>query len=551
MFRSVLREATLSGFGRRRLAALQAIAASAANAARRVMMSDPIPLFPGNVAIPAFPVDAFPGVIGQTVAEVSEETQTDAAMAATTALTALAACVGGRAEIQVRPGWREPLNIFTATIARPGERKSAVHTRMAAPLHEVETELSLAGEVERLQWQDEFDMATKTVEHLNKAAVNAAAAAAKPEATDDDKKAAADAAQAAKDAKVAMRAIEVPRVPRLLADDVTPTAAATLLAEHGGRITILSAEGGIFDMLAGPYGRTGAGLSVFLKAHAGDRIMIDRQSRPRQVIAHPALSMGLMVQPRVIEAIAANRDFVGRGLLARFLFATPESRVGRRSIGEPVSQDVEARYAGSMRSLAAGMAQWTGDPALIVLDAQAEAQVRAIQLVIEPTLATDDVSPTLIEWLAKYTGAVVRIAGLLHFAEHGEDGWRMPVEAETVRNAQRIGDYFKACAANVFAQMDIDPTTADALYLLDRVAALDQVLVSERDLFSATNRSRFRTKAGMKPALNRLIQHGYLTLVDPPEKKPAGGRSPSPLYRVHAAADAADAADAVGITGVR
>ena len=43
------------------------------------------------------------------------------------------------------------------------------------------------------------------------------------------------------------------RCPRLVADDITPEAAASLLAEQGGRLAIISAEGGIFDIIAGRY----------------------------------------------------------------------------------------------------------------------------------------------------------------------------------------------------------------------------------------------------------------------------------------------------------
>ncbi|ORW32717.1 hypothetical protein AWB91_09490 [Mycobacterium paraense] len=509
------------------------------------MTFDSIPLASEKVTVPPFPVDAFPAVIADMVNAVAESTQTDPSMAATTALTALAACVGGRADVQVRGGWREPLCLFTATIARPGERKSPVQNAIAAPLHEVETELTLAGELEQLEWAQQLDMAKRTVAKLNKDAVNAAAKAIRLGATHEDKQVAAAAAQAAKDAQKSVRAIGIPRIPRLLADDVTPTSTATLLAEHGGRITILSTEGGVFDMLAGPHARGGAGLSVFLKAHAGDRIMVDRQSRGRQVIPHPALSMGLMVQPRVIEAVATNRDFTGRGLLARFLYAMPESRVGRRSIGVPPDRQVEARYLGFMRTLAAGMAAWTDAPAVVVLSGDADTQVRDLEAATEPTLVDDDAPQGLIDWRGKYVGAVVRIAGLLHFAEHGEKGFRLPVQVETIRQAERIGEYFSACAANVFAAMDIDPVTSDAEYLLERIKVLDKVLLSARDLFSATNRSRFRNRAGMKPALNQLILLGYLSPVSPAEKRTGGGRPPSQLYRVHFAADAAIAANAV------
>ena len=207
-------------------------------------------------------------MIARKVTELAEATQTDPAMAGTSALTVLAACIGGHAKIQVRPGWLEPLCIFTNTIARPAERKSAVQESMVAPLHDAEATMSLAGGIERLTLQDELDMAKKIVDQLNKAAVNAATKAASPDATDEDKKTAAAAAQAAKDAKAAMREIQVPVIPRLLADDVTPEATASLLADHGGRIAIISAEGGIFDTIAGRYAKT-VNLDVFLKGHSG------------------------------------------------------------------------------------------------------------------------------------------------------------------------------------------------------------------------------------------------------------------------------------------
>ena len=45
----------------------------------------------------------------------------------------------------------------------------------------------------------------------------------------------------------------VPRIPRLVADDITPEAAVSPLAEQGRRLAIISAEGGIFDIIAGRY----------------------------------------------------------------------------------------------------------------------------------------------------------------------------------------------------------------------------------------------------------------------------------------------------------
>jgi hypothetical protein len=392
----------------------------------------------------------------------------------------------------------------------------------------------VAGELARLEQQDALELAKKKVDLLNKDAVNAAAKAASTNATDKDRKDAQQAAQAARDAKKALREIKVPVIPRLLADDITPEAAATLLADHGGRIAIISAEGGIFDTLAGRYART-VNIDVFLKGHSGDPIRVDRQGRAPQHIPSPALTMGLMIQPRIIETIAANRDFVGRGLLARFLYAQPVSKVGSRAIGaKPVDLLTDHDYDAAVKRLASDLAGWVADPAVLMLDPFAEVAVRRIEEAVEPTLAGDGElasQSTLTEWGSKYVGAVVRIAGLLHLAEHGESGHSTPVGKDTVQAAERIGGYFKATAINVFTRM-ADPNVVDAVYLLRRVASLDADEVSERDVFTASSRPRFPTVAAMRPALDRLVEHGYLIPSEQP-KKTGGGRPSSPRYKVH------------------
>jgi replicative DNA helicase len=85
----------------------------------------PVPLT-DPVVLPPFPVDALPEPVAAMVSAVAEATQTDPAMAGTAALSVLAGCCGGHAEVEVRSGWREILALHTATVAEPGERKSVV-----------------------------------------------------------------------------------------------------------------------------------------------------------------------------------------------------------------------------------------------------------------------------------------------------------------------------------------------------------------------------------------------------------------------------------------
>jgi replicative DNA helicase len=81
----------------------------------------------------------------------------------------------------------------------------------------------------------------------------------------------------------------------------------------------------------------------------------------------------------------------------------------------------------------------------------------------------------------------------------------------------------------VFAQMGIDPDTADAVYLLGRIHSLGVDEVSERDVQRVGK--RFRSKDELKPVIARLVNHGYLIPVDTP--KQTGGRPQSQRYRIH------------------
>ena len=226
------------------------------------------------------------------VAAVAEFTETDPGMAGTTCLAMLAAAAGGRVKLEVRGNWREPVNLFTTTVAGLGERKSAVQAVMSAPLQEAESELA-----DRVRTQRREAMITKDV--ATKAAEIARAKAGKAQGAERDEllKEAIGAMQAAE-------TIDVPVLPRLLADDITPERCAGLLAEQGGRLDVVSAEGGIFDIIAGRYSSGVPSLDVWLKGHSGDQLRIDRQSRDPEFIAQPALTLCLMIQPSGLTSIA-------------------------------------------------------------------------------------------------------------------------------------------------------------------------------------------------------------------------------------------------------
>lgn len=469
-------------------------------------------------ALPASPIDALPAWVSDQVAAVAEFTQTPPDLPGCIALACLSAAAGGHAVVEVRGSWREPVNIYTAVAMPPGSRKSAVFATMTGPLLEAEQRL-----VESTRPQIiEAKLARKVAQRQSeRAAANAGSAGASDEALAE-----------ASDAAMQAEAIQVPPLARLVADDITTEAAASLLAEQGGRLAVLSAEGGIFQTLAGRYSNGMPSLGVFLKGHAGDLLRVDRKGREAEHIPNPALTLGLAVQPHVLREIASMPGFRDSGLLARILYALPENTVGHRKIApDPIPDEVADAYRTNLHSLALSLHDWT-DPAVLPITPDADREVQAMEADIEPRLAPGAEWAAMADWGSKLAGATVRLAGLLHLATHLRNGWGRPIEAHTIQAARRLGEYYAAHALAAFDAMGADARLDDARTVLDWITHQAQERFSKRELFRAMPAGRFKKVADLDPALEVLEQHGHIRPApEPPRNGP--GRPPSPVFHVH------------------
>ena len=253
--------------------------------------------------LPPFPVKALPDWGEAMVAAVAEETQTPVDLPGVVYLGDLATAAGGRAVVEVQPGWTEPLNLYMAPALDPGSRKSAVFRAMTQPILDAEQALR---EKARADIQE-----SAVVREIAQEAARRATLQAARSGTDADKADAIAKAQLAD-------SITVQGWPRLIADDVTAEALTSLLAEQGGRMAVLSAEGDLFDIMSGRYSRDGQvpTLGVFLKGHAGDLLLVDRKGREPERIEKPALTIVVTPQPQVLLDIARKPVLRGRGLLA-------------------------------------------------------------------------------------------------------------------------------------------------------------------------------------------------------------------------------------------
>jgi replicative DNA helicase len=330
-----------------------------------------------------------------------------------------------------------------------GARKSSVFTALTRPVADFEHQQATAA----------LPAITETVtlrRIADQAAAAAEVAASKAPADQQEERQAEAIARAAKAASLI-----VPPVPRWLVDDATPEALAGLLGTYG-RIALLSPEGDVFDQMAGRYNQSaGPNLGVYLKGHAGDLLKVDRRGRPPEYVQRPCLTIGLTVQPEVLQGLASRSGFRGRGLLARFLYSLPASLVGRRQAGAPpVPEPVADRYTLELQALAASHTAAASEdrPAVLALDQEAAELLLCFERDLEPRLAAHggDLAH-LAGWAAKLAGATCRLAALLHLASHLRDGWARPIGADTFAGAIRLADYLIEHARTVFDLMGADP----------------------------------------------------------------------------------------------
>jgi replicative DNA helicase len=472
--------------------------------------------------LPVFPTDALPESLAAMVAAVARFTATDAGMAGPVALAAIAAIAGGHVEVEVRPGYREPLNVWCLVVANPAERKSSVQGALTAPVLDFERDLVDGAAPTIIEQRSRRDIADKASEAAHKIAGNSSA-------SDRDDLTRNAVAQAA-----AAEEIVVPAMPRLILDDCTPEAMVSALAEQGGRIAVISSEGGIFSAIAGRY--ADAPPDAWLKSWSGDPIRVDRRGRKAEYIERPALTLCVMVQPGVLRTAAKRADFRGSGLLARFLYSAPASTLGHRDADPaPVPAAVKAAYADALLTLGRRLHDLPGG--LVIRLAPDADRVRLdFAEEVEPRLGADGDLSHVADWAGKLVGTTVRIAGLLHLASDPRNALHTPISAPTMRNAVSLSRYFIPNALVTFDGMACasdDMTTARQLRALIQRKGFDTF--SAREAFSAASRTWAPDMSTLMAALEVLVDHGWCEPI-PTEERCRPGRPLSPMYRTHPAA---------------
>ena len=338
-----------------------------------------VPLTPQWSDLPAFPVDALPDVIRNYVSAVAEHSQTAPDMAAVISLGVLATCLQGKYKIEGTPGYCEPLSLYTVVIAAPGERKSSVMRDMTTFLYEYEQEYNKAHSMEIRENHLQREALERQISGLQKKLER----------------------KESREMELELRQLqeqleETPELKpvRFFADDCSSEALTSLMAANNGVFSVLSTEGGIFDIMAGRYSNK-SNIDVWLKGHCGDAIYVDRMTREAECIMHPALSAILSIQPSVLDEIMSNTTMTGRGLIARFLYEWYAKDTSNK-----IKSVFDARMKSGLRVSASVPYGYYRDPAdkqHILIDPISAAVVQRIFQMMADGMNTGDICRTLTE----------------------------------------------------------------------------------------------------------------------------------------------------------
>ena len=211
----------------------------------------------------------------------------------------------------------------------------------------------------------------------------------------------------------------------------------------------------------------------------------------------------------------------GRGLLARFIWLLPVSKIGFRSFEEaPVSEDVLARWGAAVRRLldVPVPPPDTGPVAIRLSDASRQCWksfVKGNELRLRPGA---DLAH-MCDWGSKASGLVLRLAGVLHCLEIANPGGE-PIAQRTMERAVALVECFTEHARAAFGLMKADEVETAAKRILEILPAMDEGQGVPLGALGQACKHHMDA-ASANEALQSLAERGYLRLE---RRKPARGR---------------------------
>ncbi len=489
----------------------------------------PTPLVAAS-KVPEFPVSALPEWLREMVEATAVQFQVPVDLPALLSLAAISA-LSSDVDVEPRDGWFVSPNIYTAVALPPGSKKSPVFKVIMKPVVALEKEMSSASRADVARLRARKEMAEKRAAEAKSRASKAPAE--EREALEEE----------AADLEAAAVMMPSPAEFRLIVEDVTPERLGTLLADQRGRLSLLSPEGGVFNMMAGQYSNV-PNIDIYLKAAGGESKLIDRNGR-KELIDSARLTIGLTTQPAVIQRLGDTTVFRGLGLIERFFMAVPEDMRGREIVDPPAAPaHVVAVYNSNLTSIGQTLLDREVDP--FAAQGEPGRQRRVLKLSPEANVVLKEFEQLMIDakceggvlhhasdYASKAAGYAVKVAALLHMAAGVGANISVPVSAETMTAAVNIGKYLIKHFLAVMGLMGSSDTVEVAERIVMALRRHKKETVTQREIFNLVRKKGVETAADLVRPIDVLVDRGHLRLLEEPSTGPRGGRPKSPVYEVH------------------
>lgn len=463
--------------------------------------------FEKELALQPFPVSCLPKTLADYLNAVCNFIQVAPEMGVLPLLSAVSLCLQGKAVVQ-HPGGNhtENLNLYTLTVAQPGERKSGVFHAFTAPIFKYQKE-----ENERRKGAIADYKAEK------QCLENQLASASKGNNANPQK------------AKEISRQISElkPVFPLLLnVSDITPEALAWEMFKQGGRMAVINDEGGIFEILSGLYSGGSSNIDLILKAYDGSPYTVIRRTKENIELESPLLTVGIMAQPSAFEKVISNPEFLGRGFVQRFLFSFPESRAGSRSFSSPkIPYKVQRDYDELITRLLSMKSP--ANMSVVSANKGAYNLFKDYFDYIEERLKQGGQFEYMKEWANKQFARCLKIAGILHLCEHTADEL---LDEHTAMRSVNIAIWTENQALKAFSGSAVlDENTSKARYIVSRLQTQKCDLLSVRDFLRLCK--KFKKSEEIQEPLELLCDMNYIRETN--NAYSGTGRKPSPKYQIN------------------
>lgn len=462
--------------------------------------------FVQSIVPPTFHAEWLPISIRDYVMAFAATTQVAPEMVASVVLAIISYIASKHFLVLVRDEWYEPANLFFLIVAKSGERKSAVMDKVGRPLLSYQEKWNQSHAWEISESRQEHERLEREVKALKKKA-------------DEDEQARAKL----EEAYHTLQNHEVLRAKRMVADDITVEKTASLMAENGGKLLILSSENTFLQTVTRRYSKH-PNYDLVLKGYSAETVCVDRITRTSEMIEHAALTICISTQPHVAEELYRNPEYSSRGLLARFLMCIPESRIGKRAFDvPPMDKNAKKAWFALVYALL-DRVEKQEKGVVVELSEEAKHLFCTIYETVEEWLNQDE--PLIEEFDAKFCGHVSRLALVMHLCDNPEG--QEKISDHTLHCAYELGKFFRESLLAMCGSIGSDSITKTATDVLKKLRKNRTEIVSQRDLGRMMQRISMEER---EKVIQKLVATGWIRPIQ--AKGSSIGRNKLPDYEVN------------------